>query len=280
MKPAAIMTRAAFIAGIIALLITVFRDFALYPVANHQAPARPSSHTTVEDPGGVESTGGVRAWRFTCVALLSAPKTMQVDDIADVETDLLTTAAEDKADALMRAVQHAADAINKGPATTVTDALAGVDPQAADAIRRITQETGNRQAATDALPGAPIMTAHLTGPGFEITPATPERQAVTAKAPAIWRWTIKAVDAGERILTVAYSAEVTIASARVPQALRTITRNITVNVAPAGFLKQLAEGTSSAKSIAENISWFWTALIFPAGMFLYGLRKWFRERHA
>src|SRR5262249_4744283 len=46
------------------------------------------------------------------------------------------------------------------------------------------------------------------------------------------------------------------------------------------LLKQLAEGTSSAKSIAENISWFWTTLIFPAAMFLYGLRKWFRERHA
>src|SRR5262249_4744282 len=104
------------------------------------------------------------------------------------------------------------------------------------------QETGSRQAATDTLPGSPIMIAHLTGPGFEITPATPERQAVTAKAPALWRWTIKAVDACERILTVSYSAEVTIASARVPQALRTITRNITVNVAPAGFSSNLPKG--------------------------------------
>jgi hypothetical protein len=126
---------------------------------------------------------------------------------------------------------------------------------------------------------AQISLAHLTGPGFEITPDTPERQAVTANTPAIWRWTIKRVDAGERTLTVSYSAEVLVADQRVPQSLRTISRTVNVSVAPAGLLKQAAEKTSSVKSIAESVSWFWTTLILPALMFLYGLRRWFRERH-
>src|SRR6202011_487889 len=32
------------------------------------------------------------------------------------------------------------------------------------------------------------------------------------------------------------------------------------------------------KSIAENTYWFWTTLILPALMFLYGLREWTRSR--
>jgi hypothetical protein len=248
-----------------------------------QSRSVPGMRTTVEHPGGV-NLASQKDWDFSCVTLLSAPKTMEVGNTADVETDLLTTTDRGKVDALMSVVQHAADALNKGVpfASTATSALAlaELNPEAADAIRRMTHETGDRQAATDTLPGSPIMTAHLTGPGFDITPDTPERQAVTTKTPAIWRWTIKAVDPGERTLTVSYSAEVLIADQRVPQSLRTISRTVNVSVAPAGLLKQAAEKTSFVKSIAESASWFWTTLILPALMFLYGLRKWFRERHA
>jgi len=55
---------------------------------------------------------------------------------------------------------------------------------------------------------------------------------------------------------------------------------VVVNVGPTSLLKQVDETTKSAKSIAEGVSWFWTTLIFPTLMFLYGLRKWFKERHA
>jgi hypothetical protein len=246
----------------------------------------PRMRTTVEHPGGV-NLPSQRNGDFTCVTLFSAPRTMEVGDTAAVETDLLTTTDRGKVDALMSAVQHVADALNKRipfPSTATSTsalALAELDPEAADAIRRMKlDETGDRQAAADTLPGSPIMTAHLTGPGFEITPDTPERQAVTTKTPAIWRWTIKAVDPGERNLTVSYSAEVLVADQRVPRSLRTISRTVVVSVAPAGLLKEAAEKTSSVKSIAENVSWIWTTLIFPAAMFLYGLRKWFTERHA
>jgi len=66
--------------------------------------------TTVEHPGGVDLLRSDKGWDFTCVTLFTAPKTMTVGDTADVETDLLTTADRAKVDALMTAVQHAADA--------------------------------------------------------------------------------------------------------------------------------------------------------------------------
>ena len=276
MRPAAIMSLAVLLAVTIVAILLI-PTLGLRP-AIHRNLSVPMN-TTVEHPGGVKLVSD-KNWDFTCVALLSAPKTMKVGDTAEVETDLLTTAAREKVEALMSAVQHAADAINKGSAATATDALAGLDPSAAAAIRRITQDTANRQAAIDTLPGSPVMTVHLTGPGFDISPDTPERQVVTADAPAIWRWTIKAVDAGQRILTISYNAEVTIGGAeRIPRPLQIVSRNVLVNIASDGFLKEVAEGTSSAKSIAENVSWFWTTLIFPALVFLYGLRKWFGERH-
>ena len=270
MRPITIMAIAA-VTAVVLLVFISWREIGSPSLA-------PPMQTTVEHPGGV-SLASDRSWEFTCVALLSAPKTMKAGDIADVETDLLTTADREKVDALMSAVQQAADAINKGSAATVSNALAGLDREAADAIRRVIQDTSHRQAATDTLPGSPVMTVHLAGPGFKISPDTPERQVVTSSAPAIWRWTIIAAEAGERILTVSYNAEVTVAGERIPRTLRTVSRNVRVDVVPTGYLKQIAEGTSSIKSIAEDISWLWTTMIFPALMFLYGLRKWFRERH-
>jgi hypothetical protein len=66
----------------------------------------------------------------------------------------------------------------------------------------------------------------------------------------------------------------------VPLSLRTISRTVSVSVAPTEFFKEVADQSNYAKTIAENVSWIWTTLILPALMFLYGLRKWFRERHA
>jgi hypothetical protein len=62
--------------------------------------------------------------------------------------------------------------------------------------------------------------------------------------------------------------------------LRTISRDVMVSVGTESLLDRIDKQTKAAKSIAENTSWFWTTLVFPALMFVYGLRKWTRERHA
>jgi len=240
--------------------------------------------TTVEEPGGIKrnSTSAVQSeWALGCVAILTAPKSMQVGDTANVETTLLVAAGQAEIANLLRDAKDTADAINAGASAKATDPATGLDNNSHGALQRMVEGNKNRQAAVDTLPGSPIMIVHLSGANFKITPDTPERQAVTAKTPAIWGWTIKAVDPGATTLTVSYSAEVELAGQRVPQTLRELKRDVIIDVAPpASLLKQIADQSSSAKTIAENASWFWTTLIFPALMFLYGLRKWFSERHA
>jgi hypothetical protein len=310
MRPWIIMGSAAVIALIIAAFMTIVPT-ALAPVPTKPAqvhqfidsdnpssspligPGRPPNllhglrgsniRTTVEEQGGVKlnpNAAESREWGLGCVAILTAPKSMRVGEFASVETTLLVAAGQDEIAGLLQAAKDTQTAINAGSPASDTDPHTGLDPPSADALRRMVDGNSNRQAAVDTLPGSPIITAHLAGPGFDLTPVTPERQGMTGKQPGHWQWTIKALDPGPRTLTVSYSAEVEVAGQRVPQALRTLSRDVVVNVAATGFLKAVDETTKSLKSIAESASWFWTTLILPALMFLYGLRKWFRERHA
>jgi len=203
---------------------------------------------------------------------------MQVLDVANVESALLIAAGPEAIEGLLQAAKNAQAVINAGAQSSVPTPT-GLDQASIDALRRMAEGNANRQAAVDTLPGSPIMTVHLAGAGFEITPVTPERQGITGKQPGYWQWIIKALEPGPRKLTVSYSAEVEVDGQRVPQALRTLSREVIVNIAETGFLKKTSETMTLMKSIAESGSWFWTTLIFPVLMFLYGLRKWFRERH-
>jgi hypothetical protein len=264
-------------------------------VINYES-ATVRKQTTVDEQGGIKvhqagpdlgakSGGGGNPspspWSdLGCIAVLTAPKSMQVDDIANVETTLLVAAGGEAIKTLLQAAKDTQAAIDTGTRSTAVETETGLDPASKDALQRMINGNADRQAAVDTLPGSPIMTVHLVGPGFEIGPVTPERQAMTGKQPGHWQWFIKAQNPGPRTLTVSYSAEVEVEGQRVPQALRTLSREVTVNVGVPGLLKQAEETGKVAKSIAETASWFWTTLIFPALMFLYGLRKWLKERRA
>jgi hypothetical protein len=305
MRPWFIMASAA---GIAVLMVGVFASYLSTPPIHSvdQSSTGPSSpditgnqgsisitpkpvpmRTTVEEQDGIKydqtgPDGNVPDQWATlgCVAILTAPKSMQVSDIGSVETTLLVAEGSGAIASLLKAAKDTQATINAGSPASSTPTHTGLDAASDDALRRMVDGNRNRQAAVDTLSGSPIMTVHLAGLGFEITPVTPERQALTGKQPGSWQWIIKALDPGPRTLTVSYSAEVKIAGQTVPQALRTLSRDVVVNVAPTALLKQVDETTKSVKSIAENVSWIWTTLIFPALMFLYGLRKWLRERHA
>jgi hypothetical protein len=251
--------------------------------AAYTEPGGRPIRTTVEEQGSIKlkSTSAVQSeWTLGCVAILTAPKTMQVNDIASVETTLLVAAGQEEIASLLQAAKDTQTAINGGSPAASADPKTGLDAPSQDALQHMIDGNKNRQAAIDTLRGAPIMTVHLAGPGFDITVVTPERQGIKGTQPGQWQWKIKAVDPGPRTLTVSYSAEVEISGQRVPQALRTLSRDVTVNVTSTGFLTKVGEFIKPVKSIVDSISGFWTTLILPALMFLYGLRKWFRERRA
>ena len=291
MRPWIIMASAVAIAALMVVILAFpiplprQSEHAVQPASEAPVPnALAKSEATVEEQGGVKLNPDAKAdqqrWGFACVALLTAPKSMEVGAAAGVETTLITAPGRADMANLLAAARNAADAINAGTTIPAADPGTGIDRAADSVIRRMVEENHNRQAAVDTLPGSPIMTVHLAGPGFEITPITPERQAISNREPAIWAWTIKAIDAGSRILTVSYNAEVLVDGQRLPQALRTISRDVMVSVGTESLLDRIDKQTKAAKSIAENTSWFWTTLVFPALMFVYGLRKWTRERHA
>jgi hypothetical protein len=55
-------------------------------------------------------------------------------------------------------------------------------------------------------PGAPsasgVLTTELSGDGFQVTPAGPQRQAIPADGAVTWRWRVKALQPGRRPLTL------------------------------------------------------------------------------
>jgi hypothetical protein len=277
MRPWIIMGSAAVIAFLMAGAIT------FYSIA---APAPIPIHTTIEEPGGIKlnpAAADSTPWDIRCVSILTAPVSMRVDDISKVGTTLLLAAGPGEIASLLQAVKNTETAIDTASPASPIDPDTGLDKSSTDALRRMVDSNQKRQANIDTLPGPPIsITVHLIGPSFKIKPVTSERQGITGKQPSHWQWTIKALDPGPRILTVSYSAEVEIAGQRVPEALHTSSRHVMVNVVPppTALLKQVADQLSSAKAIVENASWLWTFLSFPALMFLYGVRRWFRERHA
>ena len=248
------------------------RQYHLHAIQSQTSS--PPSSTTIEYPGGIEVTGGAGGWDLTCVGVLTAPETMQVEAVSQVVTTILTASGTAVAP-LLEAARQTADAINQGARLPKHDPATGLDPGSAGAIRQLIANNGVRQADVSSLPAAPVLTAHLTGPGFKITPQTPNPQPVGLGATSLgatttWSWATEAVDPGSQILTVSYEAEVKVAGQKIPKSFRTITRTITVSVAPRDFIKRLADDSSSAKTIAENVSWIWTTMIFPGGMFVYG----------
>ena len=297
MRPWSIMVFAIVYALLVCMLISELMFLAPHAKlpakesASNKLPAKESAskvfgapmRTTVEQAGGgkLNPAAAAPVWAFGCVAVLTAPKSMKVDDTAIVKTILLVATGSDSMASLLRAANETETAINAASSPSSIDNGTGLDETSADALRRMIDGNRNRQAAVDTLPGSPIMTVHLAGPDFGISPVTPERQAFPGKQPGNWEWVVKALASGprKRTLTVSYSAEVLVEGQRVPEALRTISREVVVDVSPTALLTEVDATAKSAKSIAENVSWFWTTLIFPALMFLYGLRKWFKQRH-
>lgn len=249
-----------------------------------QTPVRTTvMRTTIEEPGGIKvgnpAMRDSRGWALASVAIVTAPKTMAVGEMSDIRSVLLTTAGQQEIESLIAAAKHIQQYINNN-ASSATNSATGLDEESTRAINQLITNTKNRQAAYDSLPASPIMTAHLAGTGFTITPVTPERQILSDKAPTTWVWDVKAVESGQQILTVSYNAEIMVENERVPRSLRTVSREVLVAVQNTELVKQFTVFSKGVRSSAEDLSWIWSTLVFAAGVFLYGLWKIIRERKA
>ena len=77
------------------------------------------------------------------------------------------------------------------------------------------------------------MIATLTGPGFAITPTTPEKQAVAEGFPTVWEWTIEAnVEGAQDLEATLYALVPDSASSTARQRIDSYTQQVKVSVKP------------------------------------------------
>jgi hypothetical protein len=124
------------------------------------------------------------------------------------------------------------------------------------------------------------MRATLDGPGFKITPTTPERQTIAAGFANEWDWNVEAKEPGDQELRVALYALIPNGSGDIAiQRVDSYTQKLTVSVRPqtwSEYLDTLDHETSAVKTIAEAggglATLIWTGLAFV------GIRSLFRRR--
>jgi hypothetical protein len=124
------------------------------------------------------------------------------------------------------------------------------------------------------------MMATLDGPGFKITPITPQRQTIAAGFENVWDWTVEATDPGDQELQVALYALIPNGPGDVAiQRVDSYAQKLIVGVRPQTwpeYLDTLNHETGTVKTIAEAgagiITLIWTGLGF------IGIRSLFRRR--
>jgi prepilin-type N-terminal cleavage/methylation domain-containing protein len=113
-----------------------------------------------------------------------------------------------------------------GASALVEVALGG--NQSFDQLSQLLQSSGN--ATGQRVQVADRMEAHLTGSGFEITPATPEIQLVSTRQPTLWQWQVKASDLGTHTLYLSLNAILKVNGKDATKSIRTFQREIVVDV--------------------------------------------------
>lgn len=96
------------------------------------------------------------------------------------------------------------------------------------------------------------MVAVLYGPGFKISPTTPEQQTVAEGFPTVWNWNVEPLQSGDQELTATLYAIVPDGDTLSRQRLESYTRVISVNVKEQTWpewLKTVSEGMGAVSGI-------------------------------
>lgn len=96
------------------------------------------------------------------------------------------------------------------------------------------------------------MVAVLYGPGFKITPTTPEQQTVAEGFPTVWNWNVEPLQSGDQELTATLYALVPDGDKLSRQRIESYTRVISVNVKEQTWpewLKTVSEGIGAVSGI-------------------------------
>lgn len=105
-----------------------------------------------------------------------------------------------------------------------------------------------------------LMTAHLSGPDFDITANTPETQAVSGNESTIWLWTVKPKIVADCDLCLDLNATITIDGDPTARTIKTFSKTIHVTVRPAQQV---------ARFVKAHWKWLCGSILIPiAGWWL------------
>ncbi|MFC4526074.1 hypothetical protein ISN76_13225 [Dyella halodurans] len=133
-------------------------------------------------------------------------------------------------------------------------------------VEQLTSEIaspGTKQGASIKI--AEQMEARLSGPQFEITAISPERQPIGTAETVEWAWDVVPTQSGQHPLHLTLSAIINVDGTPSERVMRTFDREINVEVTT----MQRVTGF-----VTNNWQWLWAVVVAPVGA--WGWKRWRR----
>jgi hypothetical protein len=105
-----------------------------------------------------------------------------------------------------------------------------------------------------------LMEARLSGSGFNISPITPETQAISWNEITEWKWDVVPNRAGRHNLYLTLTAIIDVEGSTMPRRIRTFDKTIDVEV---------SSWQTAFKFFQDNWEWAWTLIVFPVGYWIW-----------
>jgi len=131
-----------------------------------------------------------------------------------------------------------------------------------DELKQIIEAQGEREGAQIRVYND--MEARLSGPDFQITAVTPEKQGISGSEVTKWEWAVKPTKTGRHDLHLTLSAVFTVEGISTSRVIRTFDKTIEVNVT-------LHQKTTNF--LEKNWQWLWTVILIPVAGWLWRRRK-------
>ncbi len=147
---------------------------------------------------------------------------------------------------VMRLDQVAAIELQLSPSKTIED------------LKKVISEPGRIETAQIKI--SDYMEATLTGPGFEITAVTPQRQLVSKSEDTMWKWNIMATSPGVQRLNLTLNVIIEDKGKERLRSLHTYSKEIEIEVTVADRIKGFVE---------KYWQWLWATILFPLGLYLW-----------
>jgi hypothetical protein len=99
-----------------------------------------------------------------------------------------------------------------------------------------------------------VVTAKLSGDGFEITELAPAEQGILESDDTEWRWQVTPTEPGEHFLNVSLSTKLNVDGKEITRSIKTYEHQIRVNV---------TVGQMVAGFVSKNWQWLWAVVVAP-----------------